>query len=270
MGTQERETRDNLSVVSGNLEKMGLATHEECVSVDVAKALETKLELVGCGATLSSNRVWKIKQAVKWALSRRRLPGKAWEIILGHLTFCSLLDRSALSCLRTIYAFVRKNYETPVRLWSHARDEVLHLTNLLPYLFAQWRRPWCTWVLCTDASESGFGVVAGQWNLESVKKIGRVQERGRFRRREGRSAREDLFEASGYHLTPEGVWELGEAGVREDWEVVTDFPEIDGRLIADCHWTTLLAGPWRFFSMNQLWCWKPGRFASGSSVLCRG
>ena len=42
-------------------------------------------------------RLWRLKQGLRWALRCRALPGKTWEVLLGHLTFLALLRRDVLS-----------------------------------------------------------------------------------------------------------------------------------------------------------------------------
>ena len=42
-------------------------------------------------------RLWRLKQGLRWALRCRALPGKTWEVLLGHMTFVALLRRDVLS-----------------------------------------------------------------------------------------------------------------------------------------------------------------------------
>ena len=58
-------------------------------------------------------------------------PGWVGEILVGHLTLCALVRRDALSCLHTIYPFIRKYYFSRAPLWLSARGEMLHMCNLL-------------------------------------------------------------------------------------------------------------------------------------------
>ena len=38
-------------------------------------------------------RFWSLKRALEYALSLWRLPGRLWEVILGHCTFLGLQER---------------------------------------------------------------------------------------------------------------------------------------------------------------------------------
>ena len=120
---------------------------------------------------------------------------------MGHLTFCSLIDRSVLACLGSTYGFIQRHYDTGAPLWTQARLELVHMANLLLILQASWDRRWSPVAICTDTSESGVGAVISKWSEELVGATGRVSERSRFRRREGHSARAAFFEAAGYRLS---------------------------------------------------------------------
>ena len=78
--------------------------------------------------------------AVRYALSRRAVPGWEWEILFGHLTFCFLVNRDALAVFRNIYNFIEVKYDRRVPLWPGARDEMEAALGLLPLMQASWRR----------------------------------------------------------------------------------------------------------------------------------
>ena len=107
-------------------------------------------------------------RAVQSLLHVGRCTGKELERILGHLTFMCLLRREALSIISTCYAFIINNYTKQVRIWDQVRLELRQIISLLPLLVADCRSPWDTQVLCSDASEYGFGVVERQIPQEDV------------------------------------------------------------------------------------------------------
>eukprot|EP00959_Pyramimonas_sp_CCMP1952_P171681 3587445-Pyramimonas_sp.AAC.1 len=51
----------------------------------------------------------------------------------------------------------------------------------MPLLRGDWAPPWRPLVCLSDASEHGFAVSASLFDRAAVKKIGRAQERSRFR-----------------------------------------------------------------------------------------
>lgn len=141
-GTVSKSVEAELENVVDAFSASRLVTHEESISTQEAKALGTRLDLQRNEATLAPKRVWRVVQAVRYALRLKTLPGRVWEILVGHLTFCGQLDRSSLSRLSSSYAFMQKNYDVHVRLWTQAELEVKHMVALLPYLAASWVRPW--------------------------------------------------------------------------------------------------------------------------------
>ena len=112
---------EGLDLVVHALKDTGLKTHE--ISVDSATAAPLGVSFNGRDhyTALSFRRCWKVVQAGRYALSRRAMPGWAWKILLGHLTFCGLVCRDVLSAFHSIYAFTRKHYNERM-LGPSARD----------------------------------------------------------------------------------------------------------------------------------------------------
>ena len=246
--TKTADARADLASVASAFTAQGLLTHEEETTTGETKALGTRLDLRRLEASLTPKRVWKVMLGVRAALRAGRLSGRVVEILVGHLTFCGLLDRASLSCLSSCYAFARRHYLERRPLWTQARAELLHMANLLPYLRASWTQGWSEIVTCTDASESGYGAVTSAWRTDDVAKVGRVPERSRFRKREGHSARDAFFKAAGYCRGSDGLWAEGDAPEEKElWETVAGFPEIDAKLITQPAWDDLIHGPWRYF-----------------------
>ena len=116
----------------------------------------------GLFTALSKKRYWRVVQAGRFALSRRALPGWAWEILIGHMTFCGLVCRDVLSAFHSIYAFMRKHYNQRVPLWASAREEVEHFLGAMLFLRSDWWLPWSTHVTATDASLFGYGICTAE------------------------------------------------------------------------------------------------------------
>ena len=115
-GCEKREVEEGLDLVAQALEDTGLKTHK--ISVDSATAAPLGVLFNGRNhyTALSPRRCWKVVQAGRYALSRRAMPGWAWEILLGHLILCGLVCRDVLSAFHRIYAFIRKHYNKRVPL----------------------------------------------------------------------------------------------------------------------------------------------------------
>ena len=102
------------------------------------------------------------RRALEYALSLRCLPGRVWEVILGHCTFLQLQERGTFSTFFTIYPFIRKNYYNSEPLWNSAREELFSVFGLVYFLQSSWRLPWSRVVTATDASLSGRAVASTQ------------------------------------------------------------------------------------------------------------
>ena len=130
--------QQGLRQIVNGLETKGLLTHEFTVA-DTASPLGVSWDGVRHCTALSAKRYWRVAQAVRFALSRRAVPGWCWELLIGHLIFCGLIARDCLSAFHSIYAFIRKYYERRVLLWPSAREEIQHFTAALILMRADWR-----------------------------------------------------------------------------------------------------------------------------------
>ena len=121
----------------------------------------------------------------------------------------------------------------------------------MPFLRADWCRPWNRVVTVSDASEEGFGVCATKLPAEAVSSIGRVSERDRFRRCSGHSARESALTSAGFvkdDLT--GKWAEGMLDDEEylhlsGWDLEPNFPEVSRDHLHEDSWSVVRQGPWR-------------------------
>ncbi|CAK0886357.1 unnamed protein product [Prorocentrum cordatum] len=204
-------TSSILSDAAARFESVGLVAHEREVSATSSKALGAHIDLEGLRVSPAPARLWKVRQGVLYALSCRKLSGRVWEVLLGHLAFCALINRSMMSVFRSIYAFIHKYYATPMPLWDTARQEMLTAASLLFLMDASWALPWSPGVVATGASEEGFGATVSEWGPQE---LGSEADEGEFDR---------------------------------PYDVDSSFPEVPHKLLSQAHWSTLLAGPWKYF-----------------------
>ena len=158
----------------------GLLTHEHDLRSEEAFALGCWLDGAAGMTRLTLERFWKVRRGLDFALSLRRLPGRVWRIILGHLTYVGLVARDSLSCFSTIYAFIEKFLDEPTPLWPTCRAELEAFRGIMVLLCSSWRGGWSPLVIATDASESGYGVTGSFWKEHEVAEVGRGLERRRF------------------------------------------------------------------------------------------
>ena len=95
LGTSRvNEDRDLAAVQT--LKIRNLDTHEEVVHWDMANALLIHTGLRNMLVSVAPMCLWRLKQGLRWALRCQVLPGKTWEVLLGHMTKVALRRRDAL------------------------------------------------------------------------------------------------------------------------------------------------------------------------------
>ena len=105
----------------------------------------------------------KLKQLV--AYTRRILQagictGDEMERIVGKWTWAILVRRPALSVFNAVYRFIQVAGSKLFTLWPSVERELHIIMRLAPILFASLSSPWLDRIVASDASETGFGVVA--------------------------------------------------------------------------------------------------------------
>ena len=205
---------DNLGIVSDSeslvrqrlneLEKVltdkGLLLHPGEIQGHQVKALGVTLNGTSLCTRVSPERFHRVRQAMRGLLQRRRVSGRAVEVVLGHATFCALANRRLLSVFHAVYKFIRRHYSESAVLWPSVRDELRAFAGLMIFLQSDWSRPWNQLVTSTDASEQGYGLCTSWWPKNVVGAVGRVGERSRFKRTGGHSARESALGAAGFEF----------------------------------------------------------------------
>ena len=91
LGTSRVNVDRDLAMAVQTLKDRGLATHEEAVHSERTIALGIHIDLRNMLVSVAPTRLWSLKQGLRWALRCRALPGKTWEVLLGHMTFVALL-----------------------------------------------------------------------------------------------------------------------------------------------------------------------------------
>jgi len=261
---------DNLGILSTDLNyvkratedavesfnQCGLQIHEVSVECGEASALGTRLDGRGQRTMVEPRRLWRVRQAIRYALGLRRgLSGRELEVLIGHCTFCGLAARETLSVWHTAYAFIQKHYWETTELWCSTRQELLAFGGLLFLLESQWDRPWMPMVYSADASLHGWGVAESEWRRDEVAAVGRVPERARFRRVDGVPARESAMRAAGFEYEPiTDRWSASAAGAEVDratpecseWVLDESFPEVPAELLHGSRWKLVMRDRWLY------------------------
>ncbi|CAK9009278.1 Protein kinase domain-containing protein [Durusdinium trenchii] len=228
-----------------------LLLHPGEIQHEHIKALGVQMDGKLLKSTLTPDRFHRVRQGVRGLLRRGRCTGKVLEIVIGHCTYCGLMNRCLLSTFHASYKFIRNSYYEAAPLWNSVKAELRAFSGLMALLVADWSRPWNSVVTVSDASEEGFGVCAAAWEPQVAAEVGRVSERDRFRRAGGHSARESALTSAGFVKDEaSGKWA---DGLLEDeeylrlsgWDLKQDFPEVPVHQLKSQEWATVRQGAWR-------------------------
>ena len=129
---------------------------------------------------MTNRRAWDLKFAFEHAASHVVSPD-IMRRLLGHAMFFSTLNRSGMSVFRRCYDFIESNCE-PRMLNKQESRECIIFSGLIPLLFADIKRGWSDVITCTDASPDGFGICEQRVGGASAQRLGRWNERWRFKR----------------------------------------------------------------------------------------
>ena len=171
----------NLKNVARCSDASGLETREESEACVPTETPGIELDGTRMRARCTSSRFRRVCKTLEWVLGRRRISGKALEIIIGHCTCVSLLNRYSLSMFDAVCKFIRCHYNSNSYIWKSVREELLSSKSIMILLESDWKLSWNSTLVCTDACSSGYGVVLSQASPDLISKVGRVKVRARFK-----------------------------------------------------------------------------------------
>jgi hypothetical protein len=120
---------------------------------------------------LAVDKLSKLCIDTQMLLHRGMCTGLEMSRLVGRWTWACLVHRPSLSVLNSVYRFVGCAGHRLFQVWSSVAKELLALVGLAPLLFASLDQHWFPKVVCTDASESGLGVVATRVCLDSIQAV---------------------------------------------------------------------------------------------------
>ena len=245
LSTSKEIVSDALSQIKGIFEARGLSLHPGEVQSDTIDALGCRLSGTRRNATLKPTRFWRLRQGLRYLLGMKYVSGRVVEVVLGHCTYCSLLNRSLMAVFCDSYKFVRRCYDSRVPLWTSVRQELQAFLGLLPLCTADWAREWNDLVSASDASLSGYGVCTRKLSRDIVGGIGRVPERERFRRGPALGARASALVDTALEDADDDDLSCANL-IKAGWEVDASFPEIPSRILRKDLWEVKLHGHWLY------------------------
>ena len=92
--------------------------------------------------SVKNRRIWMVKLAMEDALRRNALSGASLRRLVRHLSYAFFVTASCLSILSSAHAFIDACPRWIAKLWSNVWRELRWAASLLPFVFADLRRPW--------------------------------------------------------------------------------------------------------------------------------
>ena len=220
------------------LHSHGLDTHDLVESTPLCESLGVRIDGLEGSVQVTAARDHRLDQALLACSARPALSGEELQVIVGHMTMRSLLNRGLLSILRHIYVFIQENYLVRRSLWPSVVREIEIFRCLMVLGGADLRAGWDPRVYCTDACPSGYAVMERDLGSQEARGIGKEDERWRFYRCESQpppraAALGDILEDV-RTVRPDVDGE----GERE-WVVDAQFPEVPRWVLDAGEWKLL-------------------------------
>ncbi|CAE8630360.1 unnamed protein product [Polarella glacialis] len=243
----DRESVDAAQkLLNEKLESLGLCVHDVCEAETLATLLGFEFNGVHGRVQPTSHRLWKLHQALLYIESGNKISSKQLQRLVGHAMFMFLICRPLLCIFFHVYRFIEAEYAVPVRPWESIQKECRWARSLLPLLFTDVKLGWSSLVQETDSCFSGYGVVYGQFDIQLVKKVGRWDERWRFRAPgwEKHAPRDVALEGLDV-LSDIRTVRSSVCGEQDrEWHVDDKFPEVDSFFHDGKNWQHGWSSPW--------------------------
>jgi hypothetical protein len=156
--------------------------------------------------------------------------------------YLSLVMRDVLCVFHACYRFVQRHYSKAAVMWHEVRNELRAFKGMMIFVASRWDLQWSDVVYSVGASLSGYGIVKSKWSLADVRRVGRVDERSRYKLG-ATSARSSALHLAGFVLDEEGnLVKSGNSYLRvpadlmqdtnaQRWEANLEFPEVPPALL---------------------------------------
>ena len=120
------------------------------------------VEIDGCAHTVgvAPRKLLRLITDTQRLLDSGHCTGLTLSQIVGRWTWAALVNRCALSVLNAVYRMVQAAWGRRFTMWGSVNTELRVMAGLAPLLYADLSLPEFPYVVATDASSEGFGVVA--------------------------------------------------------------------------------------------------------------
>lgn len=193
VGICQKEVQQLKDKITEHLNSIGFITHEEQAAEPHAEALGFLLDGVGGRVLPRPIKRDKVRKVLLWLSSQPRVNGRMIEKVIGHCVHFFMLRRECLSVFRAVYDFKKCHYEDRVVLWESAALECRQAAALLLVCHADLKRGWTGHVTCSDASLTGTGVCAAEFDIQDVCNTGSQRELWRYKSKNAAHNARDHF-----------------------------------------------------------------------------
>ncbi|CAK8996987.1 unnamed protein product, partial [Durusdinium trenchii] len=179
VGICQKEVQQLKDKITEHLNSIGFITHEEQAAEPHAEALGFLLDGVGGRVLPRPIKRDKVRKVLLWLSSQPRVNGRMIEKVIGHCVHFFMLRRECLSVFRAVYDFKQCLYG--------------RAAALLLVCHADLKRGWTGHVTCSDASLTGTGVCAAEFDIQDVCNTGSQRELRRYKSKNAAHNARDHF-----------------------------------------------------------------------------
>lgn len=223
------------------LHSNNLDTHDIVESCNLAESLGVRIDGIGGKVQPTPHRDWRLHRALRYLSARPVLTGEQLQVVVGHITVRSLLNRSLMGVLRHSYVFIEQSYNSKQRLWKSVAREMDIFRGLMVLGCSDIRAAWDGQPLCTDACLSGYAVMESSHGQEVAALHGRHDERWRFKRQAvgGLGPRARALNSSDVFDDPLTVKPDIDGPLEQVFVEDTIFPEVNHKHLVESDWHLL-------------------------------
>ena len=148
IGVKSESVACEQKAMMDRLHEHGLATHDITEASGIAESLGVRVDGLSGRITATPARDWRLFRALRALETRPIISGEELQVVLGHMTMRSMLNRSLLSILRHSYVFVAQCYTRRTRLWSSVAHEMFLFRSLMVLGEANVMAKWSSDLFC--------------------------------------------------------------------------------------------------------------------------
>jgi hypothetical protein len=113
---------------------------------------------------LDPSKLSRLMEATLAVLRSGKISGHGLSTLLGKWTWACLSRRPSFAVFSAVYRFIAMAGGSEHNLWPSVRNGLLAIIALAPLLVASLTCRWLEYVIATDASLTGMGVVISRYN----------------------------------------------------------------------------------------------------------